>query len=81
MGLCAGEAGCQLLRIYEMQEVLERTGTMATVQLLLLTVGLTLHAVASVDEKALVTHAAAYRAGSFPATVDKVRALVLPRPG
>lgn len=42
-------------------------------QLLLLTVGLTLLSVAPAEERDLMIHAAAYRDSLFPATVDKVR--------
>lgn len=52
----------------------ERTGAMATVKLLLLPMGLTLLSVAAVDKEDLVIPAA-YRAGTFPATTEKVRAL------
>lgn len=57
-------------------------GTMATMKLLLLNAGLTLlSAAAAADEGALAILGAAYRAVTFPASTEKVRALEVLRVG
>lgn len=54
---------------------------MATMKLLLLNAGLTLLSAAAADEGALAILGAAYRAVTFPASTEKVRALEVLRVG
>lgn len=70
MGLCAGEAGIEM-----QQGGQKHTGTMATMRLLLLPLSLTLLSVAAEDEEALAMPDTVYRAATFPATTEKVRAI------
>lgn len=67
--------GTGLCRIYILQGGKECTDIMVIMNLLLLTVALTLLPVISANQRDSIIHSAPYRAGTFPATADKVRAL------
>lgn len=62
-------------RIYMLQGGKDCTGMVVIMNLLLMTVALTLLPVTSADDMDSMIHAAANRAGIFPATTEKVRAL------